>query len=268
MTGYQRRAGVSSTRSGPGGKEESGIADWGLLIADCGLGIGKPVAGVLGERHRAEPEADGGHCRLRRCRRFGGRIGKAEQVDGLNGRFAGDSPDLVEIGARRRGAAQVEVIDRPRGQIARTDALDVARRCIGFGLLVVFRIFFIVIGFEQRSAEVAAHAAAIERPVRSAREQPAQHDHVASDAAQAKHAGALGRKVVEVRDDRHFQPALAEQVGDDVLFELALLRASALPLRDDDRDAFGHGITSPENLVRQRVLPASSTPLPQNHSFI
>ena len=74
----------------------------------------------------------------------------------------------------------------------------------------------------------------------AAAEEPTQHDHVARDALQAEHAGAVGREVVQVRHDRDFDAPLEQQAGDDVFLQLTLGRIGALPLRDDDGELTSH----------------------------
>ena len=95
-------------------------------------------------------------------------------------------------------------------------------------LAVLLRFGFFVfvlgagVGDEQNRTDAAANAVAIECPMGRPRVQPGEDDHIAGDALQAEHAGAVGSQVVQIGNDRHFQSWLEQQAADERFFECRL----------------------------------------------
>ena len=65
-------------------------------------------------------------------------------------------------------------------------------------------------------------------------EEPGNDDHVATNALQSKHPGAIGFDVIEVWHDGYIDTWLKQQTGNNVFFEFSLGRVLAGALRDDD----------------------------------
>src|SRR5205085_12515614 len=109
-------------------------------------------------------------------------------------------------------------------------------------LLRDFFVFLVVffVTLEQRLTKPPTSAAAVQRPVRRAWEQPGEYNHVARNALQTKHAGAARREIVEVRNHSHFDAGLEEQRSNQILLKLPLVRIGALPLRYDNGDSTSH----------------------------
>ena len=57
-----------------------------------------------------------------------------------------------------------------------------------------------------------------------------------------QHAAAVGLEVVQMRNHRHVDAALAKQAGNDFLFQRPLFRVLATTLRNNNGQTMGHSL--------------------------
>ena len=212
---------------------------WALSLSVAGS-IGVPVT-VSGTIAIGEP-LPAGEITLHLFR-FGSALDPTCEFEGGGAEFVGNAADFVEVDGRGIVGTQVEGVDFARRELAPiNDAFFVVLERIFEFVVVVFFFVGFALGLEERDAFLAADLVAVEDPARRARKEPTTNHHVTRDARETQHAAAVGLEVVQMRNHRHVDAALAKQAGNDFLFQRPLFRVLATTLRNNNGQTMGHSL--------------------------